>query len=131
VAPGHEGHIAQAIERAVTACAEAQASLRTRERQRQALNDRLQADSMATPAASSRRGRSSTVRSWAARSDCDDATRSQHEAMTAYARNSSLSRISPASLATASHLAVPRPLSAEAAAARVSRCSGCGLFTPC
>lgn len=56
----------------------------------------------------------------AGRSDCDDATRSQHEAMTAYARNSSLSRISSASLATASRLAAPRPLSAEAAAARVS-----------
>lgn len=87
--------------------------MRTRERQRQALNDRLQADSMAAPA-TSRRGRSrSTVRSWAARSDCDDATRSQHEAMTAYARNSNLSRISSASVATATHL------STEAAAARV------------
>jgi hypothetical protein len=118
------GHTGQLTEPTAAACAEAQASLRTRERQRQLLNDRLQADSMATPAAS-QRGRSSTRRSVAGRSDCDDATRSQHEAMTAYARNSSLSRISSASLATASRLAAPRPLTPEAAAARVSIRSAC------
>lgn len=99
--------------------AEHQASLRTQERQRQLLNARLQADSSATRGASRRGGRSSTVRSMAGRSDADDATRGQHEALGQYARNSSLSRGSTMSLATASHSTVQRPVSAEAAAARV------------
>ncbi len=120
--------------------AEQQSSLRAHERQRSLLNARVATDERSSrvqsAAAGSDAGRSLGARSGAARRsgsqaaapDCLAATRSQHEALEQYARASSLSRASEASLRNASQGMAQHRATAETAAAAARRVSSVHCF---
>ncbi len=121
--------------------AEQQSSLREHERQRSLLNARVAADERSSrvqsAAAGSDAGRSLGARSGgaarrsssqAAALDCLAATRSQHEALEQYARASSLSRASEASLRNASQGMAQHRATAETAAAAARRVSSVHCF---